>query len=77
MVTEEDLANGRVYPPLNNIRSVSEQLAARIVSYAYKRDMAAHYPEPADKLEFVRSHMYQTDYDSFVPVTYPWPGQTN
>lgn len=74
MVTEEDLEQGRVYPPLKGIRQVSEQLAARIVSYAYRRNMAAHYPEPKDKLAFVRDHMYNTDYESFIPDTYAWPG---
>ena len=74
MVTDEHLAEGRVYPPLSDVREVSTQIAAQIVEYAYRHNMAATYPEPADKLEFVRQHQYDTDYESFVPTTYSWPG---
>lgn len=74
MVTDEHLAEGRVYPPLNEVREVSTKLATRIVSYAYKNNMAATYPEPKDKEAFVRAHQYNYEYESFVPSTYPWPG---
>jgi malate dehydrogenase (oxaloacetate-decarboxylating)(NADP+) len=74
MVTDDHLAEGRLYPPLNTVREVSTKLAARIVSYAYKRGMAATYPEPKDKIAFVRAHQYSTNYESFIPKTYPWPG---
>ncbi len=32
------------------------------------------YPEPTDKLSFVKAHQWDEDYENFVPVTYPWPG---
>lgn len=76
MVTEENLAEGRVYPPLSGIRDISAHLAAKIVEYAYRHEMAAHYPEPEDKLAFVKDYQYRTDYESFIPVTYSWPGMT-
>ena len=74
MVTPEHLAEGRVYPPLKNIREVSTKLATQIVTYAYKNNMAAHYPEPNDHEASVRAHQYDHKYGSFVPHTYAWPG---
>jgi len=74
MVTDAHLAEGRVYPPLSQVREVSTQIATRIVEYAYRHNMAATYPEPEDKLAFVKAHQYDTDYESFVPETYSWPG---
>ena len=74
IVTDGDLAEGRVYPPLSDIREVSTQLATKIVEYAYDNDMAATYPEPEDKEAFVRQHQYSTEYESFVPEIYSWPG---
>ena len=74
MVEQKHLDEGRVYPPLQGVREVSTQLATRIVEYAYRTGIAATYPEPDDKLSFVRDHQYCTDYDSFVPDLYSWPG---
>ena len=73
MVTDENLAEGRLYPPLANIREVSTQIAIKIAEYAYTNKMAAHYPEPDNKDDFIRSQLYSTDYDSFVPDMYDWP----
>ena len=51
--------------------------ATRIVEYAYDKGRASTYPEPEDKEAFVRSYQYETDYDSFVPPTWGWPGVSN
>ncbi|CAH1800137.1 unnamed protein product, partial [Owenia fusiformis] len=75
MVTKEDLAQGRVYPPLSDIQEVSANMAINIAKYVYKRGLASHYPEPADKAAFIRSQMYNTDYERFIPDTYTWPEQ--
>ncbi|ESO07912.1 hypothetical protein HELRODRAFT_110207 [Helobdella robusta] len=74
MVTESDLKEGRVYPPLHTVRDVSTKLATKIVEYAYKEQLAETYPEPENKEAFVRDYQYQSDYESFIPNTYPWPG---
>jgi len=74
MVTEDHLSEGRVYPPLSDVREVSTQLSARLIEYAYKEGIATTYPEPVDKEEHVRKNQYHNKYESFVPVTYPWPG---
>ena len=74
MVTDTHLAEGRVYPPLNTIREVSMNIATKIITYTYEKGLAARYPEPQDKEEFVRMHQYSPEYESFIPITYPWPG---
>ncbi|KAF4087371.1 hypothetical protein AMELA_G00094920 [Ameiurus melas] len=73
MVTEEHLAEGRLYPPLSTICSSDHHLFIRIVDYAYKHDIANWYPEPKDKEAFVLSHVYNSDYDSFTLDSYTWP----
>ncbi|NWY90276.1 MAON protein, partial [Loxia curvirostra] len=72
-VTEQHLAEGRLYPPLDNIREVSLKIAVKIADWAYKNGLASSYPEPADKESFVRQLMYSSDYDSFVFDDYRWP----
>ncbi|NWZ93789.1 MAON protein, partial [Nesospiza acunhae] len=72
-VTEQHLAEGRLYPPLDSIRDVSLKIAVKIVEWAYKHGLASSYPEPADKETFVRQLMYSSDYDSFVFDEYRWP----
>ncbi|KAL0984664.1 hypothetical protein UPYG_G00144890 [Umbra pygmaea] len=73
LVTEKDLLEGRLFPPLNTIREVSLKLAVKIVEYAYKHNMATLHPEPKDKEAFVRSLIYSTDYDEFAVDSYRWP----
>ncbi|XP_009321725.1 PREDICTED: NADP-dependent malic enzyme, mitochondrial isoform X4 [Pygoscelis adeliae] len=72
-VTEQNLAEGRLYPPLDSIREVSLKIAVKIVDWAYKHGLASWYPEPADKEAFVKRLVYSPDYDSFVIDDYRWP----
>ncbi|XP_032415075.1 NADP-dependent malic enzyme isoform X1 [Xiphophorus hellerii] len=72
-VTDKDLAEGRLYPPLSSIREVSLKLAAKIMDYAYHHKMATLRPEPSDKEAHVRSICYSTDYDDFAFDSYQWP----
>uniref|UniRef100_A0A8C6IWZ9 Malic enzyme n=2 Tax=Melopsittacus undulatus TaxID=13146 RepID=A0A8C6IWZ9_MELUD len=72
-VTEQNLAEGRLYPPLDTIREVSLKIAVKIVDWAYKHGHASWYPEPADKEAFVKQLMYSPEYDSFVVDDYRWP----
>lgn len=44
------------------------------MEYVYAKGMAFYYPEPLNKEGFVRATMWNTDYDSFMPDTYDWPG---
>ena len=54
MVSEHDLAEGRVYPPLSNILQVSIKMATQIGGFAYRENMALVYPEPLDKEQHIR-----------------------
>lgn len=72
-VTDEDLAEGRLYPPLNKIQDVSLKIATGLAEYVYKTGMASAYPEPADKEAYIRSFMYDANYECFEPETWDWP----
>merc|ERR1712073_137329 len=73
-VTEEDLALGRMYPPLSKIKNVSIKIASKVAEEAYKEGMAATYPEPKDKEEYIKSMLYNSNYDdeSALPTSYSW-----
>uniref|UniRef100_A0A3B4YSB2 Malic enzyme n=1 Tax=Seriola lalandi dorsalis TaxID=1841481 RepID=A0A3B4YSB2_SERLL len=73
-LADKELEEGRLYPPLSNIREVSIQMAVKVVEYVYAKGMAFRYPEPVDKDSFVRATVWNTNYDSFLPDTYDWPG---
>ena len=60
MVTEHDLDEGRVYPPLSNILQVSIKMATQIGGFAYRENMALVYPEPIDKEEHIRKKYYSS-----------------
>uniref|UniRef100_A0A8C3TK94 Malic enzyme n=1 Tax=Catharus ustulatus TaxID=91951 RepID=A0A8C3TK94_CATUS len=60
-VTEQNLAEGRLYPPLASIREVSLKIAVKIVEWAYKQGLASWYPEPADKETFVKQFVYSPE----------------
>jgi malate dehydrogenase (oxaloacetate-decarboxylating)(NADP+) len=64
-VTEDDLKQGSLYPPLKNIRDVSAQIAAAVATVAYRRELARG-PAPADLLGFMKSKMYEPRYTTYV-----------
>jgi malate dehydrogenase (oxaloacetate-decarboxylating)(NADP+) len=64
-VTQADLNQGSLFPPLASIREVSAHIATAVARVAY-RDKLAQAPEPADLLEHVKSRMYQPDYVAYV-----------
>jgi malate dehydrogenase (oxaloacetate-decarboxylating)(NADP+) len=61
LVTEADLAQGSLYPPLSSIREVSARIAAEVATIAF-RDKLASVPKPSDVLKFVKSKMYEPRY---------------
>lgn len=73
LVSEEDLAQGRVYPPLSNIKEVSIQMALRIVDLAFEKGIANVVPMPEDREALVRSILYRPEYVSNVPMTFEYP----
>jgi len=74
LVTEDDLEVGRMYPPLSKIKQVSIKIASKVAEEAYKEGMASTYPEPEDKESFIRSRLYNYNYEeeSSLPTFYPW-----
>ncbi|XP_067845504.1 NAD-dependent malic enzyme, mitochondrial [Heptranchias perlo] len=72
-VTTDELAQGRLYPPLSNIRQVSICTAVKVAEFLYSKGMAFKYPEPKDKNEYFLSKIWKTDYESFLPDVYDWP----
>ncbi|KAM6139647.1 NADP-dependent malic enzyme isoform 2-T2 [Phoenicopterus ruber ruber] len=72
-VSEENLQEGRLYPPLVTIQHVSLKIAVRIAEEAYRSNTASVYPQPKDLEAFIRSQVYSTDYNSFVADSYTWP----
>ncbi|KAL8611336.1 NADP-dependent malic enzyme [Nucella lapillus] len=73
LVTDDHLAEGRVYPPLSDIQDVSVAIATDLAQYVYREGLASTYPEPLDKEEFIRSFLYHTEYECFEPEVWDWP----
>lgn len=65
LVRPEDLAEGRVYPPLSLIREVSLQIAAAVAEVAHEAGLA-QAPRPADIREDIRGRMFQPAYREYV-----------
>jgi malate dehydrogenase (oxaloacetate-decarboxylating)(NADP+) len=65
LVTDADLALGRVYPALTRIREVSATIALAVAENAHARGLARE-PRPADLAAHVRAQMFQPDYLSYV-----------
>ena len=65
LVTEEDLALGRLYPPLTAIRDVSVHIAVAVAEVAWQRGIA-RVPRPRDVRDHVESQIYQPVYHAYV-----------
>ena len=65
MVTEEDLALGRIYPSLTRIRDVSHAIGTAVATVAWDRGLARK-PRPRDIGETVRDAMYEPHYRSLI-----------
>jgi len=72
-VTEDDLAVGRLYPPLQNIREISLKIATRVATEAYAAGTASTYPEPEDKEAFIAKQLYDYQYSNSCPKKWSWP----
>jgi malate dehydrogenase (oxaloacetate-decarboxylating)(NADP+) len=60
-VSEQDLAQGSLFPALPRIREVSAHIAAEVARVAYTRNLATGQM-PLDLMAHVRSHMYEPRY---------------
>jgi malate dehydrogenase (oxaloacetate-decarboxylating)(NADP+) len=63
-VSEADLAQGSLYPPLNRVRDVSAFIAAAVIEQGLAAGLAGVEP-PADMLAYVRSQMYVPQYAQY------------
>jgi malate dehydrogenase (oxaloacetate-decarboxylating)(NADP+) len=61
MVTDEELACGRVFPALTHIREVSLKIALAVAKIAYREHLAQD-PEPDDLESHLRACMFRPDY---------------
>jgi malate dehydrogenase (oxaloacetate-decarboxylating)(NADP+) len=64
LTTEADLAQGRVFPPLSQIRKVSLAIAVAVARVACERGLAAERPQ-GDLEECIRSMVYEPVYQNF------------
>ncbi len=64
-VSEDDLAQGSLYPPLAKIREVSVKVAAAVAEVAYEAGLATK-PRPEDLAAYIKSLMYEPKYQSYV-----------
>ena len=63
-VSEEDLEQGSLLPPLTTVRSLSARIAAAVADEAYVQGLASG-PRPADTLAFVTAQMWTPDYPAY------------
>lgn len=64
-VSEADLAQGRIYPPLTKIREASAAIATAVAEVAYNQGIARR-PKPDDLPTFIKSQMYEPKYRRYV-----------
>ena len=64
-VTEADLAEGRIFPPLARIREVSLKIALAVANVAYDKGVAAA-PKPPDLAAHIRSQVFVPNYTEYV-----------
>ncbi len=64
-VSEDDLAEGRIYPPLDRIRKVSATIATAVADVAFQRGLTT-MGRPADLAAHVKAQMYDPTYVEYV-----------
>ena len=61
LVSKEDLARGAIYPPLDDIRFVSLEIAISVAEKAYEQNVATK-PKPDDLKQAIEEYMYDPRY---------------
>ena len=72
-MSQDDLKEGRLYPPMRSIREVSIRIAFEISEWFYRNGKATTYPVPRNLEDYIRKQTYDTNYTSYVPNTWRWP----
>jgi len=65
LVTEDDLAQGRIFPSLTRIREVSAVIATAVAEVAFKRSLTT-MNRPPDLSAHVKAQMYDPTYNEYV-----------
>jgi malate dehydrogenase (oxaloacetate-decarboxylating)(NADP+) len=60
-LTDEELAQGRIYPPLPRIREISAIIATAVAETAYQQNLA-RAPRPQNLHDFICHQMYDAEY---------------
>jgi malate dehydrogenase (oxaloacetate-decarboxylating)(NADP+) len=63
-VTQADLDQGSLYPPLAAVREVSAQIAYAVAQVAFQEGVAG-ITRPADLLAHVRAQVYDPRYEAY------------
>jgi malate dehydrogenase (decarboxylating) len=81
IMTEEQLQEGIIYPPVPMIREITARVAASIVKEAVKEDIAVGYKntnikdlrricnDEEELMKYIKDHMWSPDYS---PLVYPF-----
>jgi malate dehydrogenase (oxaloacetate-decarboxylating)(NADP+) len=64
-VTQQDLDQGSLYPPLSSIRDVSADIAAAVAAEAHRKGFA-RAAEPDSWVAFMKAQMYTPQYATYV-----------
>jgi malate dehydrogenase (oxaloacetate-decarboxylating)(NADP+) len=72
LVTDKDLNQGSLYPPLETIQACSIEIAEKILEYAYEHGLATVRPKPKNPREFIKAQMYDPHYKPAIPAVYPF-----
>lgn len=65
MVTNEDRAAGRIYPPVTKAREIARQVARAVAGLAYETGLATEMPKPHDLVDAAKRFMYYPDYRKY------------
>lgn len=65
LVSQSDLDNGSMYPPLCQVRELSAEIAAAVAAYLYNKGLA-RAERPADILATVKATMWSPENPHFV-----------
>ena len=65
LVSEKDLAEGRIYPSLTRIREVSAAIATAVADVAFQSGLTT-MNRPADLAAHVKAQMYEPTYEEYV-----------
>jgi malate dehydrogenase (oxaloacetate-decarboxylating)(NADP+) len=61
-VSESDIENGIVFPPVQNIRNVAEKIAIDVTKFIFDNDLA-QIKRPGDIESFIKGIMYKPEYN--------------